>query len=206
MTGKRPYDAMVNRLRYWREKRGKTRDEVARLAACHMQTIRKLEDGTMKFNQAWMERLAPILGVAPGDFLPLATYVAGSHPVRYVPVISWASAGRPMEALQTEIDETSQRVAVLHRSENLLAVVISGTSMERVAPPGSFAVYDRDDTDLIDGKYYLFAIDNEVTFKRYRSTEGPIRLEPDSFTPHSTIYPDAHFRVIGRVVEIIRKL
>lgn len=196
---------MSNRLREWRKLRGLSRQKLADAVEppCNMQTIRKLEDGTMRWNKDWAERLAKPLRVLPLD---LDALPAGVFSLRFVPVISWASAGQPMEAIAPQIDETTPRVAVMSHSPTLLAVEVRGSSMNLIAPEGSYAVYDREDRQLVDRKYYLVEIDGEVTFKKYRDTAGPPRLEPESSDDHDTIFPEGEIHVIGRVVEVIRTL
>jgi SOS-response transcriptional repressor LexA len=193
-----------NALRQWRKLRGYSRQRLADAVSCHMQTIRKLEDGEMPLNRDWAERLSKPLRVLPfdlEDFPPNVEYL------RLAPVIAWASAGAPLEALAGQIDETTKRVAVLSKSPNLLAVEVKGSSMSAIAPEGSFAVFDRATVDLVDKGYYLFLIDGAVTFKKYRDQGGPPRLEPESTEAgHETIFPHGEVTVIGRVIEVVRTL
>lgn len=78
--------------------------------------------------------------------------------------------------------------------------------MNRVAPPGSVIVADAEQRQPEDGWAIIALVGDEVTFKRYRDTAGPIRLEPDSTEPHETLYPIEGFEVLGRVVQVITKL
>lgn len=58
-----------NRLREWRERRGMSQQELADAAGCSKMQISTLERGRPSLDIAWMQRLAPILGVQPGDLL-----------------------------------------------------------------------------------------------------------------------------------------
>lgn len=194
-----------NRIAEWRDRRGLTQQQLADKLGCNKMTVVKLESGALRFGQQWHRPIADALNVPVVDLFPIE-YLSNPSGIREVPVISWASAGAPMAALQEEIDETTETVATSYKSESLLAVRVSGSSMNRVAPEGTFAVYDYADKALLDGKYYLFRLDGDVTFKVYRDQAGPPRLEPDSFESHATIFPATAIEVIGRVVEIIRKL
>ena len=44
---------------------------------------------------------------------------------------------------------------------------------------------------------------DELTSKRHRATNGPIRREPDSTEPHETLYPGEGFEVLGRVISVV---
>jgi len=80
-------------------------------------------------------------------------------------------------------------------------VIISGDSMDRVLPPGSVAIVDPQDLDLVSrGVYIVMNGDGETTVKRFMPE--PARLEPDSFNDkHKTIFPGRDtFSVVGRVI------
>ncbi len=83
---------------------------------------------------------------------------------------------------------------------------INGTSLNRIAPNGSFILVDPDDASLRDGLYYVVSVDGETTAKKYRDTDGPIRLEPDSTDPHETLYPAEEWQVVGRIVQVSRRV
>jgi len=58
-----------NRLREWREARGLSQQELADEACCSKMQISTLERGRPSLDIVWMQRLAPILRVEPGDLL-----------------------------------------------------------------------------------------------------------------------------------------
>jgi transcriptional regulator with XRE-family HTH domain len=60
-----------NRIRELREAIGMSQAELARRANVTPSALNKLELGSRGLDQDWMRRLAPILGVAPADLLPL---------------------------------------------------------------------------------------------------------------------------------------
>ena len=60
---------MANRIRYWREKRGFTRRELAERAGTSEGQIVKLERGERGLTQKWLEILAPHLGVSQAALL-----------------------------------------------------------------------------------------------------------------------------------------
>lgn len=60
-----------NRIRELREAIGLTQADLARLANVTPSALNKVEKGSRGLDQDWMRRLAPHLGVAPADLLPL---------------------------------------------------------------------------------------------------------------------------------------
>lgn len=56
-------------LRRFREKKGLSRAELAKSVDAHHNQIQKLENNERKLTIEWIERLAPHLGVTPGQFV-----------------------------------------------------------------------------------------------------------------------------------------
>lgn len=84
---------------------------------------------------------------------------------------------------------------------------VKGTSMNRVAPPGSVIIVDYNDKALIDRKRYLIRRGDEITFKLYRNSGGPERFEPETTDAgHETIFADAETEIIGRVVRVYQEI
>jgi transcriptional regulator with XRE-family HTH domain len=63
--------ALPNRIREWREARGLSQQELADMAGCSKMQISGLERGRPQLDVHWMQRLAPHLGVTPGELLTL---------------------------------------------------------------------------------------------------------------------------------------
>ena len=60
---------LPNRVRHWRELRGKTLRDIAPLVGLAHGSLQRIETGERELNQYWMERLGEVLGVVPADFL-----------------------------------------------------------------------------------------------------------------------------------------
>lgn len=58
-----------NRLREWRERRGLSQQQLADMAGCSKVQISTMERGRPSLDIKWMQRLAPLLQVAPGELL-----------------------------------------------------------------------------------------------------------------------------------------
>lgn len=120
-----------------------------------------------------------------------------------VPLIAWTSAGEL--AGVADIDQVGEEGTVV--AGNLpngeyFATEVKGDSMNLISPEGSRIIVNVSDRSPRDGRYYLFNLRGETTYKRYRSK--PIRrLEPMSTNPmHEPIFltGDKGWSVIGRVV------
>lgn len=66
----------MNRIRYWREKRGLSQPALARLLDMSQANLSRLETGKQQLTEDLMQRLAEALDVAPIDLLPLAIVAA----------------------------------------------------------------------------------------------------------------------------------
>lgn len=148
----------------------------------------------LKIDAAWL-----LTGV--GKPSPHTELSPDHRALAWAPVISWISAGQ-LGSADMNLD-ADQYVPVVTTSRSVAALRVEGTSMNRVAPKGSFIVVDYEQQHPYDGMLVVARVDDQVTFKRYRDTNGPIRLEPDSTEPHDTLYPGEGFEIIGRVVNIV---
>jgi transcriptional regulator with XRE-family HTH domain len=64
------YPRAMNRIKELRALKGLSQDKLAELAGTNSGQIARLENGQRKLSQEWMNRLAPHLGVPPGEILP----------------------------------------------------------------------------------------------------------------------------------------
>jgi phage repressor protein C with HTH and peptisase S24 domain len=112
-----------------------------------------------------------------------------------------------VKLLQSEIRAKGWRV------EALGVIGCEGPSMETTIMDGDDALFNRDETRIMNGKIYVIEDADEGTrIKRlYRTGDGRVRVVSDN--PNKSLYPDDHFtpddaqaRVIGRVVKRIGDL
>jgi transcriptional regulator with XRE-family HTH domain len=64
-----PQSGMANSIRYWREKRGLSRPQLAEMVGCHWSQITKLERAERRLSQHWLEKIAAALQVEVADLL-----------------------------------------------------------------------------------------------------------------------------------------
>ncbi len=171
-------------------------------------TYRHHENGTRNFAMPAARKYAKQFEVdvtwlltGQGQPKPSVNLTPDNRPLQMVPLISWVQAGQLAHS-EIDFDQADERVPFASPRKMLFALKVRGTSMNRVAPDGSRIVVDYDDRDPSDGKCYVFLCRGDTTFKRYRDTNGPVRLEPDSSDPHDTIFPDGDFTVVGHVIGV----
>ena len=198
---------MANRIRLVRNQKRLSREALAKLVGCHPQTIRKLEDGTLKFGEQWHLPIANALGVRVADVLPENYFVEAERVLRLVPVVEWNLLGREMDVIERSVDASTPRVATALDINTLIAVVMPDSSMNRVAPQGSALVVDIADHTIEDDAYVIVRLaDGGLFFRRLRTENGPFRLEADSTEAWPTIFPNGSIEVLGRVRQITRLL
>lgn len=116
-----------------------------------------------------------------------------------VPIIGYSSAGVWREAV--EVPQGYLPIPPQIAGEKSFAVKVSGDSLDKIVPDGSYVVIDPDQRELYAGKFYLLQnTEHEVTVKCYQRT--PARFCPVSNNPdHADILVSDHdFVVVGRVV------
>lgn len=193
-----PFGLQVRALRV---AAGLTQEDLAERVGTTKATISKFERSTNRPRLDWIEKLADALGA---DVATLAFDRApASGGLTMMPVIGMIAAGNWREAIR----ETDEYVPVIDAKPHMFVLRISGDSVDRFAPDGSFVSIDPTNPELKDGKIY--AVQNgagEATLKRFR--RSPDRLEPDSTNPvHKTIPLGVEpVTIIGRATSIIRML
>ncbi len=130
--------------------------------------------------------------------------------VRYLfaPLYGSIAAGEPIEMLATE--EMCPIPGVLaKRFPRAFYLKISGESMNRRLPNGSYALINPEEKDVESGKVYAVCVgSSDATVKRVRKLQNGIILEPDSADPtykpqvydYGEAVPGETLSVIGRVV------
>lgn len=125
-----------------------------------------------------------------------------------VPLLSWVSAGQLAEIGDIDsLGDIEHLVVGDLPPGDYFATTVVGDSTDRVAPEGARLIVNAADRHPRDGKFYIFSLRGETTFKRYRSR--PVRrLEPFSTNPaHEPLFlADKGWTVIGRAVRAITEL
>jgi SOS-response transcriptional repressor LexA len=119
-----------------------------------------------------------------------------------IPLVDWVSAGKLAEPKsQIPVEQVPLLAFADLGRGDFFALTVQGNSMDRVSPEGSVIVVDRTDRTLVSGKYYVFAMRGETTFKIWHGGDPPY-LAPFSTDPvHTPIFPKRKrdLEVVGRV-------
>ena len=159
--------------------------------------------------------LAKVPGRARGYRLPLGGPEGGPEagadgrpaggPLRLVPHLGRVQAG----ALSEAIEDPDGWIPVdgATGEHELFALTVRGESMTGAGIlPGDTVVVRRQDTAR-DGEIVVALVRDEATVKRLRLRAGRIELQPENaaFRP-IVLHGDAEVRILGRVVEVRRRL
>jgi len=192
-----------DRIKIARESRGYSQVDLADAIGKGQTTISSWERNRTEPTRDDVVKIAEVLRLPISDIEGVGEAGPAQLRFREVPIISWVSAGRlvdPQDIIRAGSGETLL-VPDLPNGE-YFSTKVRGDSMDRVSPDGSVIVVKASDREPIPGKYYLFSLRGEATYKRFQS-DPVIRLEPFSTNPiNQTIYPkhDRDWSVVGRVV------
>lgn len=133
-----------------------------------------------------------------GQRLP-EQFVPKGEAVLHLPVISVVNAGKLVNQFDPEDIRRTVRVCDMDPKGDWLALEVEGDSMDRISPPGSVILVNRNEKKLTLNALYVVADETgAATYKRFRNK--PDRFEPVSTNPeHSPIFPDGNITIVGRV-------
>ncbi|MBM3253332.1 MAG: transcriptional repressor LexA [Candidatus Omnitrophica bacterium] len=119
-----------------------------------------------------------------------------------VPIVGRIRAGEPHTAHQ-DIEGYVDFKEFSIRGE-IFALRVKGDSMKDLGIlEGDLALVKKQPI-ATDGDIVVALIDNEATLKRFYKEKDRIRLEPANRN-YKSIYVDRDFRIIGKVISIVRK-
>jgi len=191
---------MESPLRKMRLKRGLTTQQLADLAGTSQGQIVKLEKGLRKLTKEWAERLAPHLGCSPATLLFPETSIPGAPVLGTVQAGVWREASEDplhLEGWDDPLAGGYERIPCppdrRYPHAPVFALRVEGDSMDRVFPPGSYALCVRladaglGVHDIAPGSIVVCQRRRhdiyEATLKRLRRSGDDIVLEPDSPNP-----------------------
>lgn len=128
-------------------------------------------------------------------------------PISEVPILDWVSAGKLSQSIFQDDEKGRIAISGLDNRGDWIALKVDGDSMDRISPPDSIIVINRNDKRLVPNACYVFGtLNGEATYKRYRPGPPP-RFEPVSTNPaHEPLFPDQEPFIVGRVVYSILDL
>jgi SOS-response transcriptional repressor LexA len=171
-------------------------------------TLISNENGNRPISRKMALRYADAFGVDPGWLLYGTKDQSITTSDVDVPLLSMVSAGNLRFQPAVEKHDIIKHIKVGDLpAGDWIALQVDGDSMNRIAPDGAILVVNRADTRLLDGRFYIFSIDDgEATFKMYK--KNPDRLQPYSTNPDHMATPADRddLYVFGRVKRVIHDL
>lgn len=118
------------------------------------------------------------------------------------PLVAWVNAGKFAD-VQSQLPPRRLKLDIVRDlgPGDYFATKVEGDSMDRVSPPGSIIIVDRNDKVLVSGKYYVFAIGGKTTYKTYMAGDPPY-LAPYTTNPTNPpifIRKKSDIEIVGRV-------
>lgn len=174
---------MKNKIRHYRKQAGLSLEQVAEAAGTTNQMVGYLERGQRQLTQKWMERLAPVLGVAPADLM--------GDLVKTVPVVGYVGAGAEIYSIDDHqkgqgMYETS--APPQGASSTMVALVVRGDSMSPAYEDGDTIYYDEivtgDFTHLTGKRCVIRLVDGRTFIKKLRrNSNGEYWLQSHNDDP-----------------------
>lgn len=200
---------IADKLKRLLEEKGITQYKLAQKSGIPQPQISDYIRGRYGVSRATLEKLAQALGVSPSYFLeeePPKEYPPTSDVVEreyiIIPIITGVGAGGEVI---TDGYTLIKRSRLPKRS--VAGFEVRGDSMEPSIPKGYIVLIDPEDTELREGKVYLFATEsggreNGLILRRVHRVNGEWELVPDNrkYAPQR-LTPD--FRVVGRAIKKI---
>jgi phage repressor protein C with HTH and peptisase S24 domain len=126
-----------------------------------------------------------------------------------LPLVAWVNAGKFAD-VNSQLPPRRLKLDLVRDlgAGDFFATKVEGDSMDRVSPPGSIIIVDRNDKMLVSGKCYVFAVGGKTTFKMYMAGDPPY-LAPHSTNPINPpifIKRKADIEIVGRVKRTVLDL
>jgi SOS-response transcriptional repressor LexA len=168
-------------------------------------TLISHENGNRKISKGAAERYGKAFGVEPGWILFGERKDMEFTGVIRVPMVSMVSASGLREQPGVTAADIERWIEVADMpAGDWIALGVEGDSMNRIAPDGATLLVNRADDKLVDGRFYIFSLEEgQATFKRYK--RKPVEsIQPYSTNPdHLSIPVDGDLYVFGRVRRIL---
>lgn len=199
------------RIRYFRNKRGWTSEQLANKIGTSRVTVTRYETGTRKTNQDVLFKLADVFNVSINDFFPSlekATNMkpidqTGMHPVR-IPIIGTIACGTPILAEQNIDGYTTELFDEEPEDGTLFALKCQGNSMEPKIPNGATVIVHLQPT-VEDDEIAAVLVDDdeEATLKRVKHVGKQVMLMPENKKYDPILLNEENpGRILGKVVKV----
>lgn len=150
-----------------------------------------------------IEAIAPILNTSSAWLLEGTGSEEGVYTpnnILDVPLISWISAGElSHQDAAVHLEDYPTIPAINLPDGDWIALRVSGASMNKISPPDSIILVNRQDKRLVTNACYVIADEaGQATYKRYRPNDEP-PFQPASYDNIPAPRLEGMIKVIGRV-------
>ena len=133
---------------------------------------------------------------------------SGSRQVATIPVLGRVAAGLPVLAPENREGDVTVDMSLfsLRTTQKLFALTVKGESMidAHILPGDTVLVHEQ--ATARNGDIIVALVDGESTVKRFFLEHDHVRLQPENKTMKPMIIDRGEFRVLGKVVGVLRKL
>ena len=192
---------MKNGIVIYREKKGITQAELARLADMNRQQLGRLESGKRKLTKEWAERLAPLLGCSARDLMfPEIAQMNFEHFHPIWETVDEDNASKQQGPPISVSDRFLEKILPNAVNHSLEVVTVEDDIMRNHFERGDVVIIDRDDKS--PAKPGVFAIELDGTLQwRYLSplTEaGKVQVSADNASVPVEQVESGAINIIGR--------
>ena len=169
------------KIKYYREQRGLTQEDLAKRLNISRQSISRYESGDRATNQDFLFELADIFEVNIDDFFPpRENFVTKVQEIINIPVLGTITCGEPILA-EENIESYREEVADLTPSGTVFFLETKGDSMVPTIPEGSFVlIRQQEEVENNEIAAVLVNGDTEATLKRVKYQGDTMILMPDN--------------------------
>lgn len=192
------------KIKYYRERRGLTQEDLAKRLNISRQSISRYESGDRATNQDFLFELADIFEVNIDDFFPpRENFVTKVQEIINIPVLGTITCGEPILA-EENIESYREEVADLTPSGTVFFLETKGDSMVPTIPEGSFVlIRQQEEVENNEIAAVLLNGDTEATLKRVKYQGNTMILMPDNKNYEPIIVnEDYPARIIGKAVKV----
>ena len=172
------------KIKYFRNKRNITQEELAEKLGTTYQSISRYETGDRNTNNALLYRISQILDISINDLFPPvdnAEFVdIGFGDSVRIPVLGYIKAGLPIEAQEDIIDYIDIPKLWTKGGKEFYALKISGDSMTPKYQDGEIVIFEKTkDYEKCNKQDCAVMINcTECTFKKFTWNEDGVTLIP----------------------------
>jgi len=203
-------ETIGGKIRFLRESQDMTQKQLARLVRVAPVTISKWENDVSKPKAESIKLLTDTFKVNSDAFIHHKNKIE-INKCRLVEVPFYSKARAAAGGGALVLDETVETLEVpeklIPNKNDVVAIAITGDSMEPVFNDNTIVFIDQSDVDVVDGKVYVFVHDGMVRMKILEVIPVGLRMKSYNITypPENIDTKKEDVKVVGRVIAQMQK-